>query len=130
MRGFMELWDAYYRVETKAGFDLVRDEGFPEGIYHLVCDTVVRHVDGTYLLMQRAWDKKGWPGMFEVGTGGSALKGETPIEGAKREMREEAGIIGDNFEEIYHFVIDENHTIYYGYLCVTDCPKDFIDSIR
>lgn len=48
----MELWDAYdenfRRVE---GRTLVRGEPVPEGLFHLVCDVLVRHTDGTYLLM-------------------------------------------------------------------------------
>ena len=50
----MELWDAYdenfRRVE---GVSLVRGEPIPAGAYHLVCDVLVRHTDGSYLLMQR-----------------------------------------------------------------------------
>ena len=50
----MELWDAY-----NAGFEkientlLVRREKIPDGLFHLVCDILVKHTDGTYLLMQR-----------------------------------------------------------------------------
>lgn len=122
----VELWDAYDREGNKLGFDLVRDDPFPDHVYHLVCDVVVQHVDGSFLLMQRALDKKGWPGMFEVGAGGSALKGETPIQGALRELKEETGIAGKDLKQIYHFVKDEFHTIYYGYLCITDCSKDSV----
>lgn len=122
----MELWDAYDRDGNKLGFNLVRDDPFPDGVYHLVCDVVVWHLDGTFLLMQRALDKKGWPGMFEVGAGGSALKGETPLQGALRELREETGIAGTDLKQIYHIVKDEFHTIYYGYVCTTDCPKDSV----
>ena len=124
----MELWDAYDRNENKLGFDLIRDEPIPAGAYHLVCDTVVRHIDGSYLLMQRDLNKKGWPGFFEVGTGGSALKGESPIEGALRELAEESGIIAtaDDLVKIHHHVSDTTHSIYYKYLCVTDCPKDSV----
>ncbi len=121
----MERWDAYYRDETKAGFDLVRGENIPDGIFHLIADVVVRHVDGDYLLVQRDWNKDYFPGAFEIGAGGSVVKGETPIEGAKRELWEETGIVGDNFTELYH-ICNEKHGIYYGYLCVTDCPKDSI----
>lgn len=120
----MELWDAYDKDGNKLGFDLVRDAGFPDNVYHLVCETVVRHVDGSFLLMQRDLNKEGWPGAWEVGTGGSALKGETPLEGAKRELKEEAGVVADCLEEIYRCL--GGHAIYYGYLCVTDCPKDSV----
>ena len=85
----MELWDAYDKNEVKLGFDLIRGESIPDNVYHIVCDTIVRHRDGDYLLMQRDLDKEGWPGFWEAGAGGSALKGETPQECAKRELLEE-----------------------------------------
>ena len=88
----MELWDAYdadfHRIEGKT---LIRGEPVPEGIFHLVCDVLVKHTDGTFLLMQRAPGKH-FGGMWEATAGGSALAGETPLECASRELREETGM--------------------------------------
>ena len=123
---FMEIWDAYYKNGLKAGFDLVRDEEIPDGLYHLVCEIIVKHIDGTYLLMQRDFQKKGWPGKYEATAGGSALKGETPIQGAIRELREETGIVATELTQIYQTVSEVQHSIYYGYFCLTDCEKDSI----
>ena len=122
----MEIWDAYYKNGIKAGLDLVRDEAIPEDLYHLVCDIIVKHIDGTYLLMQRDFQKKGWPGKYEASAGGSALKGETPIQGAIRELREETGIVTNDLKQIYHTTSEWQRSIYYGYLCLTDCEKDSI----
>ena len=86
----MELWDAYDKDFQKiAGKTLVRGELIPQGLYHLVCDIIVRHADGAYLLMQRD-PRKPWGGMWEATAGGSALAGETPLECAARELREVA----------------------------------------
>ena len=50
----MEFWDAYnIHFEKIDGITLIRGEVIPEGVYHLVCDIIVRHLDGSYLLMQR-----------------------------------------------------------------------------
>ena len=50
----MELWDAYDRDFKKIqGVTLVRGEAIPEGFFHLVCEIIVRHIDGSYLIMQR-----------------------------------------------------------------------------
>lgn len=76
----MELWDAYDRDEKRTGGELVRGEPIPDGLYHLVCEVLVRHADGDYLLMKRARSKKGYPGLYEATAGGSALKGEAPID--------------------------------------------------
>ena len=48
----MEIWDAY-NAELKLieNLQLYRGQEIPEGVYHLVCDILVQHADGTYLLM-------------------------------------------------------------------------------
>ena len=96
----IEIWDAYDKYfNIIDGVQLVRGEEIDEGIYHLVCDIIVRHTDGTYLLMQRDF-KKHFGGMWELTAGGSALAGETPFECAIRELREETGIISSDLKEI------------------------------
>ena len=50
----MELWDAYNSSFVKIeNVKLVRGETIPKDIFHLVCDILVKHVDGTFLLMKR-----------------------------------------------------------------------------
>lgn len=49
----MEIWDAYLEDYTLAGCDLIRGNEIPNGLFHLVSEVIVRHKDGTYLLMQR-----------------------------------------------------------------------------
>ena len=124
----MEIWDAYNaNFEVIEGMTLVRGEeaSIPDGIYHLVGHVLVKHIDGTYLLMQRD-PRKSHPCMWEATAGGSALKGETPLECAIRELREETGIEASHLEEIKRFVKDETHSYYAEYLCVTDCDKDSV----
>lgn len=120
----MELWDAYLQDESLAGTDLVRGEPIPKGLYHLVCQILVRHIDGEYLLMQRDLNKPNYPGFYEATAGGSALKGEDKFQCAYRELAEETGIKAENMEIIGRFVSKD--TIYYQFLCVTDCRKDSI----
>ncbi len=118
----MELWDAYdsgfRRIE---GQTLVRDEPIPAGLYHLVSDILVRHRDGTYLLMRRD-PRKHYGGLWEATAGGSALQGETALDCARRELGEETGILAGDLTEL-GTVMGEN-TIYVEFLCVTDWPKD------
>ncbi len=123
----MELWDAYNEAGEKLGFDLVRGQKIPDGVYHLVCEVVVRGTDGDFLLMQRSWEKEVSPGNWEIGAGGSALKGEDALTGACRELREETGIeAAGELRELYRVVCREHHAIYQGYLLVTDWPKESI----
>ena len=119
----MEIWDAYYADGTKAGADLIRGEKIPDGLYHIACDVLVRHTDGDYLLMKRAADKDIFPGMYEATAGGSALKGEAPEVCIKRELLEETGIMCDKFIRIAHFCFSERNTLFYCYMCETDCDK-------
>lgn len=124
----MELWDAYDDEFNKIeGITLVRGEEatFHDDTFHLVCDILVKHVDGTYLLMKRDLQKH-FGGMWEATAGGSALKGETPIECAHRELEEETGIIASELTEVGRMVDRSKHSIYVEYVCVTDWSKDNI----
>lgn len=74
----MELWDAYGESFNKLNHPpLVRGDKIPDGIFHLVCEILVKHIDGSFLIMQRDLNKH-LGGMREATAGGSALqKGET-----------------------------------------------------
>ncbi len=120
----MEIWDAYLKDGTLANRDLVRGTSIPKGLYHLVSEILVRHTDGDYLLMKRDERKPNYGGYYEATAGGSALKGEDKLACAKRELLEETGISSDNFTEMGKYVSDE--TIYYSFLCMTDCDKESI----
>ena len=120
----MEVWDAYNKeFEKIEGMTLIRGETIPDGVYHLVSDVIVRHADGTYLLMQRD-SRKHFGGMWEATAGGSALTREGPLACAIRELREETGIESEALTEVGRVVNDHNHTLYVEFLCVTDCEKE------
>lgn len=122
----MELWDAYTRDEIPTGKTLVRGEPIPDGLYHLVCEVLVRHIDGSYLCMKRALSKEAFPGYYEATAGGSALLGETPLLCIKRELREETGLVCESFTELWKNVFDEDHAIFHSFLCTVSCGKDDI----
>ena len=120
----MERWDAYdSHFQKVEGVTLIRGEPIPEGLYHLVCDILVRHRDGTYLLMQRD-RRKHYGGMWEATAGGSALQNETPLECAVRELYEETGISSRELTEVGR--VQSGNTVYVEFLCVTDCRKDSV----
>ena len=122
----MELWDAYTRNGVKTGGVLVRGQRMWPGIYHLVCEVLVRHVDGSYLCMIRSREKPNYPLYPECTAGGSALLGEDPLTCIRRELREETGIEWDDFEEVNVTVREFYSTIFHSYLCTVDWPKDAI----
>ena len=122
----MEIWDLYTAEEARTGKTVSRGEKIPDGYYHLTCDVLVRHRDGSYLLMKRSTAKRIYPGAWEATAGGSALAGEDAYACVHRELKEETGIDCDAFTEIRKYVNPDVHSICHSYLAVTDCPRDSI----
>lgn len=129
----MEIWDGYNADGSLAGVDITREserEGkYPKGLYHLVADVIVRHTDGTFLAMQRDFNKIGFPGEWEIGAGGSVLKGESAYQGALRELREETGIISDKLIQLATMSVMYDSGVgvhYYMYQCTTDMDKSAV----
>ena len=120
----MEIWDGYLIDGTLANRDLIRGEAIPKGLYHLVCEILVRHIDGDYLLMQRDPRKPNYGGYYEATAGGSALNGESKLPCAVRELREETGIVSNDLQEIGRYT--SHDTIYFNYLCITDWDKSAV----
>ena len=122
----MEIWDAYDSKLNKIdGVTLVRGEQIPDGYFHLCSEIIVRHTDGTYLIMQRD-KKKHLGGMWEATAGGSALQGEDQLSCACRELFEETGIESDELIEIGRVLHYSHKTYYVDYLCITDADKNSI----
>lgn len=120
----MEKWDAYNKDGEKVEGELIRGNPISEGLFHLVSEILVRHVDGDYLMMQRDFGKQSWGGFFEASAGGRVLKGETALEAAYRELFEETGINANNMSEIGRHIIGD--TIFVNYETICDCAKDSV----
>lgn len=87
----MELWDLYTKYRQKTGKEHIRGEKIPDGYYHLVVHVWIRNAKGEYLISQRSAARPTFPLMWEC-VGGSVLKGESSLEGAVREVKEEVGL--------------------------------------
>ena len=121
-----ERWDLYDKDFKKIeGAVMQRGEPIPAGRFHLVGNVLVRHADGSYLLMLRDRNKK-HGGMWEASAGGSALAGETALQCAVRELEEESGIVCPDLKDLGVTVSEKNRTIYVEYLGVYGGPKDTI----
>ena len=119
-----ELWDLYDASCQPTGETWVRGSvrPFPEGRYHIVCDILIRNVDGEYLLTQRDPCKEVHPGEWEASAGGSALAGESPLQAAEREMAEETGLTATRMELVGRSM--RGSCIFYSYLAETECRRE------
>lgn len=87
----MEKWDLYTKYREKTGKEHIRGQMIPEGFYHLVVHVWIRNHRGEFLISQRSANRPTFPLMWEC-VGGSVLKGESSIDGALREVKEEVGL--------------------------------------
>lgn len=103
-----ELWDVYdidgklleNRVSVRGCHDLGKNE------YHLVVYVWILN-DKNELIISRRQKGKSFEGMWEC-TGGCALKGDTSLDAAIREVKEELGITLDpqNGERFCRYIRD------------------------
>ena len=114
----MEVWDLYDEQGQKTGetWERSRAREIPEGKYHIVCDILIRHQDGDFLLTLRDPNKDIYPGCLEASAGGSALAGETPEDAACREMLEETGLKADQLKLIGITRKPKSRSVIYAYL--------------
>ena len=121
----MEIWELYFEDGSPANVYIQRGEEIPKGLYHMVGEVLVRHVDGSYLVVKRDYNKSSHPGKYEASAGGSKLKGETIEEAARRELFEETGIVAGELQAIYVWNNGKS-SIFHKYLCITDSSKDSV----
>lgn len=88
----MELWDIYNMHREKTGETMVRGHEFEEGCYHLVVHVCIFNAEGKMLIQQRQPFKEGWPNLWDITVGGSAVQGDSSQTAAERELFEELGI--------------------------------------
>lgn len=91
----MELWDVYDINRNKTSKTMVRGEAFEKGNYHLVVHVCIFNSKGEMLVQQRQPFKEGWPNLWDITAGGSAIKGDTSQSAAERELFEEIGLRAD-----------------------------------
>ena len=116
----MELWDLYTRDRIPTGETHQRGKPLPAGRYHMVVHVVIFNSQGQMLIQQRQPFKEGWPNLWDITVGGSAVAGDDSRIAAEREVMEEIGLAIDlsheqpkltipfdvGFDDIYTLVQD------------------------
>lgn len=116
----MELWDLYTRDRIPTGETHLRGTPLPEGRYHMVVHVVIFNSKGEMLIQQRQPFKEGWPNLWDITVGGSAIAGDNSRTAAERETLEEIGLRIDlsreqpkltipfdvGFDDVYTLVMD------------------------
>ncbi len=103
----MEIWDIYDKNLTPTGRTFHEGIKLKDGEYSFLVHIIIRNKESKYLLQQRALTKKYYPGQWDA-TCGKVQSGESGIEAAMREVKEELGLDTKKeqytlfFHEIYH----------------------------
>lgn len=104
----MELWDIYDKDFNKTGRTHERGKSLSDGDYHLVVHVWIMNSKDDILISKRHPNKH-FPNLWEC-TGGSVLAGESSLQGALRETKEELGI--DLLENNGKLIKTERRDIY------------------
>ncbi|PPS22437.1 NUDIX hydrolase [Brachyspira murdochii] len=107
-----EIWDVYNRNKQKTG--RIHRRGLPlrKNEYHIVIHAWVVNSNDEVIMTKRHKSKKICPNKWEC-TEGSILTGESSIEGAIREIKEEIGLSFEKEEGIFltSFILERSKTI-------------------
>lgn len=89
----METWDILDKNGNPTGKTMNKGDKivWQEGIYHPGTDVWIINSENKLLIQKRSPQKKFEPNVWAM-TGGSIIKGETPLETLKRETMEELGV--------------------------------------
>ena len=111
-----ELCDLYDRNLKPLNKTHIRNTPLENGEFHFIVSVLSINKDGKILITKRHPDKN-YGGMWEI-SGGSVLAGETPPEGAKRELFEETGLKAEINELLYmgQIIRDKSGCIHNFYL--------------
>ena len=105
-------------------------------LMHKVVHVLVFNDKGELLLQKRSMNKDVAPGMWDTSVGGHVAPGEDIIDAAKREMKEELGVMPNNLQQLYSFIYKNDYEIelVFSYKCFHNGPFPFdreeIDDVR
>jgi len=110
----MEIFDAYDEHGNDLGFELVRGESIPMGVYHKIVQ-IYTIDEMNRILITKRHPLKHFGYYWEI-TAGSVIKGEDELSAAVRELFEETGILVEahNLQLIQRYL--GQNSIWYTYI--------------
>ena len=96
-----------------------RGEEIPRGRYHIGVHIWPLNRRGEFLIQRRSMQVQWKPGIWAA-TGGSAVRGESPLQAAQRELREELGVAATPEEMIKVVCLRRTNSFCNVYLYPTD----------
>ncbi|MDD4820093.1 MAG: NUDIX domain-containing protein, partial [Flavobacteriales bacterium] len=100
-----ELVDIFDIDEKLTGVVTTKLAAHQNGLWHASAHIWIYNANGEVLLQKRSTTKDTFPGMWDISVAGHIDAGETPLEGALREMREEIGVVKDEKDFEYYTTI-------------------------
>ncbi len=86
-----EEWELYDADENKEDIKMHRGQPIPDGHYHKIVSVWIKNSEGKFLISKRSAQKIVSPSTWEC-TGGAVDTGESTLDAAVREVKEELGI--------------------------------------
>ena len=87
-----ELWDVLDKDRIPTGKTHIRGKEMVDGDHHMVVHVCIFNTNGEMLIQKRQPFKEGWPGLWDLSVGGSAVSGDDSQKAAERETSEELGL--------------------------------------
>ncbi len=115
-----EYWDLFDSERIIIAKNHIRGDIIPEGLYHLVVHVWIMNKQGKFLISQRQVGKP--DSLLWERTGGSVLMGESSLEGAVREAKEELNVDLSKYKPIYVKTVkrEKYHDFYDSWLFIVD----------
>lgn len=89
MDEYLDIWDA---DGQPTGKKCLKDEAHQKGWFHTTVHIWFYTKTPSLLLQKRSLNKQTFPGLWDVSVAGHVIAGESIIEGALREIKEEIGL--------------------------------------
>jgi isopentenyl-diphosphate delta-isomerase len=101
----MEFFDIYNNDGSSAEYTASRNDAHRNGLWHKTVHVWIVNNKGNLLLQKRSIYKETFPGFWDISCAGHIDAGESSLEAAIRELREELGVIATKNELQFLFAI-------------------------